>query len=124
MNDIINNDVINEVYKDQIDFDLVAELEKVYDKLGDDLTIEKLIECKNDIKIISDNCKKRKLFIDYKYKYDNFIKIVDEIEDKNQRLINTWNYIDSKLENAPTFLHFIGVIIFTIPVLDYVLDNY
>jgi hypothetical protein len=106
------------------DFDIIEKTQELYDKIGDDLSIEKIISLKPDINIISNECKKFKMFDNAKDKYEEFIKSIDEIEDKNSRLIAAWNHMDDRMTNAPTSLHFRGAIILTLPILDYVLESF
>jgi flagellar biosynthesis chaperone FliJ len=106
-------------------FDVVKKTEELYEHLGDDLSLEKLISYKLDINIISNECKKHTIFIDSKDKYDKFVtELEDEVTDNNKKLIAAWNHMDNRLSESPTSLHFMGSVILTIPVIDYVLQKY
>jgi hypothetical protein len=107
------------------EFEVVQKTKDLYENLGDDLTLEKLISYKLDINEISNECKKYNIFIESKDKFDDFIITLErDVKDVNKRLILAWNHMDEKLSNAPTELHFKGAIILTLPIIDYLLQEY
>jgi hypothetical protein len=107
------------------DYDVVQKTKDLYEHLGENLTLEKLISYKLDINEISNECKKHNMFINSEDKFKDFIIILEkDVKDVNKKLIVAWNHMDEKLSHAPTDLHFKGSVIFGLPVVDYILQTY
>lgn len=102
-------------------FDAAMELSKIYDKIGGELSIEKLRSLRPDIDALSVKCVGTELFknsVDLHQKFIDDMKVLPDIE---AQLVYAWNHLDERVESAPTTLHTFGAIILCTPILAHAL---
>jgi len=106
------------------EFDVMAEMSAVYEKIGEDLTVEAILSMKDDIARIAAQCELTGIFKSSKDRHNAVVAELESLEDKDQRIVFAWNLHDSKVANAPTSLHARGAATLLIPIINKAIQMY
>lgn len=101
----------------------VKKMGEVIDNVGDDFNYEKILECNNEIRAISDYVKTTGLFKSHLGNYLAHCQKLDRIDDKKIRLEYAWGLFIEKIGHAHDQFQFAGAVILLVPIINHAIQN-
>lgn len=105
-------------------YDYIARMLDVFNAIDEDDTINGLVKARSIIEEICTHVQGTKLFTEAKSQYDEFVAEVSKIEDKKDRVMQSWAHFLIKVNSAPTEIYVRGVVILALPVVNKFLSEY